>query len=151
MMFGPLALIRFSGNNGVGFTTPPGTLPTFNRQAMVRDSDSLVFSTDGSHRLQCPSCGRHPCACPPAAEVVPAEFRLELRLDRKGRAGKAVTVVSGLPSHPDYLAGLIKKLKTHCGTGGALKEGRMEIQGDQRNKVQAYLEKMGFPLRRSGG
>jgi translation initiation factor 1 len=74
-----------------------------------------------------------------------------MRLDKKGRGGKAVTVVFDLPPSPDYFTELIKKLKAHCGTGGALKEGRMEIQGDQRDKVQAYLEQMGFGVRRAGG
>lgn len=118
---------------------------------MPRDSDSLVFSTDGTHRHKCPACGRHPCLCPPVADVVPAETRLRLRLDKKGRGGKAVTIVSGLPPHPDYLTGLSRKLKAHCGTGGTLKEGQLEIQGDQRDKVQAYLERMGFKVRRCGG
>lgn len=118
---------------------------------MPHNVDPLVFSTGGEHRKQCSSCGRHPCVCPPAADVVPAETLLGMRLDRKGRGNKTVTVVSGLPPHPDYFIRLIKELKAHCGTGGALKEGRMEIQGDQRDKVQAYLERLGFKLRRSGG
>lgn len=129
---------------------PPPTLSP-SLVIMSHDNDPLVFSTNGVHLRQCPSCGKHPCACSPEADVVPEETLLRLRLDQKGRGGKTVTVVFDLPSHPDYLASLIKKLKTHCGTGGALKEGRMEIQGDQRDKVQAYLERLGFTVRRSGG
>ncbi len=53
-----------------------------------------------------------------------------MRLDKKERGGKAVTVVFDLPTHPDYFIPLVKKLKAHCGTGGALKEGQIEIQGD---------------------
>lgn len=104
---------------------------------MARDTDPIVYSTDGSHRR--------------AAEIVPAATPLRLRLDTKGRRGKAVTVVSGLPPHPEYWAGLLKQLKAQCGAGGALKEGTLEIQGDQRDKIQAHLEKLGFPVRRSGG
>lgn len=118
---------------------------------MPSSDDPLVFSTDGSHLQICETCGRAPCVCPPEADVVPAETLLRLRLDRKGRGGKAVTVVFDLPPNPPYLAGLLKKLKAHCGTGGALKEGRMEIQGDQRDGVQAYLEQLGFKVRRAGG
>ena len=118
---------------------------------MTRDSDPIVFSTDGSHHQVCPTCGQNPCVCPPAADVVPAETRRRLRLDKKGRGGKAVTVVFDLPPHPDYFIHLVKKLKAHCGTGGALKEGQMEIQGDQRDQVHAYLEQMGFTVRRTGG
>lgn len=118
---------------------------------MPHDSDPTVFSTDRSHRDVCPTCNRNPCACPPVGDVVPAKTQLRTRLDKKGRGGKAVTVVFDLPAHPDYFIGLIKKLKAHCGTGGALKDGRMEIQGDQRDKVQVFLERMGFTVRRSGG
>ena len=118
---------------------------------MSHNDDPLVFSTGGIPPQNCSSCGKHPCVCPPAAEIVPADIRLRMELDRKGRGGKTVTVVSGLPPHREYLTRLIGKLKAHCGTGGALKEGRMEIQGDQRGKVQAYLEQMGFTVRRSGG
>ncbi len=118
---------------------------------MTRDSDLIVFSTDRSHRQVCLTCDRHPCVCPPAADVVPAETLLRMRLDKKGRGGKAVTVVFDLPAHPDYFVRLIKKLKAHCGTGGALKDNRMEIQGDQRDNVQTYLERMGFTVRRTGG
>ncbi len=118
---------------------------------MTHDSDPIVFSTDRSHRQVCPTCNRHPCVCPPAADVVPAETLLRMRLDKKGRGGKAVTVVFDLPAHPDYFVRLIKNLKAHCGTGGTLKEGGMEIQGDRRDSVQAYLEQMGFTVRRAGG
>lgn len=117
---------------------------------MSHDDDPLVFSTGGSLSRRCPSCGRQPCVCPREAEVAPSETRLRMRLDRKGRGGKTVTVVFDLPPHPVYFAGLIKKLKAHCGTGGALKESRMEIQGDQRDRVRAYLERMGFTVRGSG-
>ena len=118
---------------------------------MPRETDPLVFSTDGSHRQVCPTCDRHPCVCPTAADVVPAETQLRMRLEKKGRGGKVVTVVCRLPPHPDYFIHLVKKLKAHCGTGGALNEGQMEIQGDQWDKVQAYLEQMGFTVRRAGG
>jgi translation initiation factor 1 len=75
---------------------------------------------------------------------------LRLRLEKKGRGGKAVTVVSDLPPRPDDLRALLKDLKTHCGTGGAYKEDRLELQGDQRNKVRAYLERLGFAVRGGG-
>ena len=118
---------------------------------MSRNSNPIVFSTDGSLQQVCTTCNRQPCVCPPAVAVVPAETRLRMRLDKKGRGGKTVTVVFDLPPHHDYLVDLIKTLKAHCGTGGALKDNRMEIQGDQRDKVQAYLEWLGFTVSRSGG
>jgi translation initiation factor 1 len=102
---------------------------------MSRDSNSLVFSTDGSHQ----------------AEVVPSKTKLKMRVDAKGRGGKTVTVVFDLPAHPTYFQDLLRQLKSHCGAGGALKDGALEIQGDQRDKVQAYLERLGFTVRRAGG
>ena len=114
------------------------------------NTNLTVFSTDGSHHQVCPTCGQQPWACPTAADVVPAETRLRMRLEKKGGRGKAVTVVFDLPPNPDYFSGLIKKLKAHCGTGGALKDGQMEIRGDQRGRVQAYLEQLGFSVRRAG-
>jgi translation initiation factor 1 len=104
---------------------------------MPRSADPLVYSTDGSHQR--------------AAEVLPAQTPLRLSLDTKGRRGKAVTVVFDLPRNPEYLAGLLKQLKALCGAGGTLKADALEIQGDQRDKVQACLERLGFPVRRAGG
>jgi translation initiation factor 1 len=104
-------------------------------RVMARDANSLLYSTDGSHIV----------------EIVPARTRLRLRLDAKGRRGKAVTIVFDLPAHPAYWVDLLKRLKSHCGAGGTLKDGFLEIQGDQRDKVQAYLEKLGFPVVRAGG
>lgn len=118
---------------------------------MARDSAPLVYSTDGSHRGRCPTCHHDPCVCEPEAAVVPGETVLRMRLEKKGRGGKAVTVVSGLPPAPAYFATLVKQLKAHCGAGGALKDGGMEVQGDQRDKVQAFLEQRGFQVRRAGG
>ena len=118
---------------------------------MARESDPLVFSTDRSHQGACPTCGRRPCVCPPPEEVDPARTVLRLRLDKKGRRGKAMTLVDNLPRHPTYGTELTRRLKTHCGTGGTLKDGVVEIQGDQRDKVQAYLERLGFKVRRAGG
>lgn len=117
---------------------------------MSRDKDTLVYSTDGSHRGRCATCGEAPCVCPPPGDIVPAATTLRLRLERKGRGGKAVTVIPELPPHPDYWQGLTRQLKARCGTGGTLKGDTLEIQGDQRDKVQAHLESLGFTVRRAG-
>jgi len=115
---------------------------------MKRDIDPVVYSTDGSHRKTCSGCGQQSCVCPVEADIIPSETTLSLRLEKKGRGGKTVTVVGNLPPNESYFAGLTRKLKSHCGAGGALKEGGMEIQGDHREKVGAYLEQMGFKVRR---
>ena len=117
---------------------------------MNRNSNPLAYSTDGSYRGLCSRCWRTPCVCSPPAEIVPARTRLLLRLDKKGRGGKSVTVLADLPPHPDYWTRLLRDLKAHCGAGGASKDATLEIQGDQRDKVQAFLERLGFTIRRGG-
>ncbi len=71
--------------------------------------------------------------------------------ETKGRNGKGVTIVSGLGLAPDALKTFAKKLKQVCGTGGTAKEGRIEIQGDQREKILEYLKKEGYEAKRAGG
>jgi translation initiation factor 1 len=68
-----------------------------------------------------------------------------------GRRGKGVTVVSELPLTGDQLKELATKLKNACGTGGTAKDGRIEIQGDQRDRIAAELEKLGYKVKRAGG
>jgi predicted translation initiation factor SUI1 len=68
-----------------------------------------------------------------------------------GRRGKSVTVVSDLPLTGDQLKELATKLKNACGTGGTAKDGRIEIQGDQRDRVAVELEKLGYKVKRAGG
>lgn len=111
----------------------------------------LVYASDGSHEKICKTCGELKCVCQKAQEVLPAETQLKIRLEKKGRGGKSVTVVFELPHNPDYFKKLSKKLKSHVGTGGAFKENQIELQGDQREKTRVYLEKLGFSVKLSGG
>ena len=71
--------------------------------------------------------------------------------ETKGRKGKGVTLVSGLPLAAEELQGLAKKLKQLCGTGGTVKDGVIEIQGDHRDKILAELLKAGFQAKKAGG
>ncbi len=71
--------------------------------------------------------------------------------ETKGRKGKGMTVITGIPLHPDGLRDLAKKLKQKCGTGGTVKDGKIEIQGDQRDLLVAELQSMGYTVKRSGG
>ena len=71
--------------------------------------------------------------------------------ETKGRKGKGVTIVTGVPLPPEELARLAADLKRRCGAGGTIKEGVIEIQGDHRETVVGLLEKRGFRVRRSGG
>src|SRR3990172_12316645 len=95
-----------------------------------------VYET-GKGRL-CPKCGwpADDCRCSKAAEEpVPAKLRCVLRLEKKGRGGKSVTVVADLPKNQTFLAALAAWLKRACGTGGTVADGAVEIQGDQRERL----------------
>lgn len=86
----------------------------------------------------------------------PADLRTRrqkviVRLDRKGRGGKSVTVVEGLQMPQQDKEALLKKLKTGIGTGGTVKDGALEIQGDHCVTIMAALEKLGHRPKRSGG
>ena len=74
-----------------------------------------------------------------------------LRLDKSGRRGKIVTLIQGLRLHPEGKETLLRELKQSCGAGGTLKMGTLEIQGDQRDRVQKELEKRGHQVKRAGG
>lgn len=76
-----------------------------------------------------------------------------MRIGREtgGRGGKTVTVVRGLSMDDAALAALAKRLKAACGTGGTVKEGVLELQGDHRDSAMALLAKEGLRVKRSGG
>ena len=71
--------------------------------------------------------------------------------ETKGRKGAGVSVITGVPLHPDGLKGLAKKLKQKCGTGGTIKGNVIEIQGDHRDLLVAELEKLGYTVKKAGG
>jgi translation initiation factor 1 len=71
--------------------------------------------------------------------------------ETKGRKGKGMTVITGVPLHPEGLRDLAKQLKQKCGTGGTLKAGKIEIQGDHRDLLVVELETLGYTVKRSGG
>lgn len=76
---------------------------------------------------------------------------ISLGRETKGRGGKGVTLLFDLPFSGDQAIDLCTKLKNKCGTGGTVKEGRIEIQGDQRERIATELEKMGYRVKRVGG
>jgi translation initiation factor 1 len=101
----------------------------------------------------CPAC-RQPaerCTCRTKAEPARGEGTVRVGRETKGRRGKGVTIVSDLSLDESEIAALAARLKERCGTGGTVKGGRIEIQGDQRDRVAADLEKLGFKVKRSGG
>ena len=78
---------------------------------------------------------------------MPAKIACVLRLERKGRGGKSVTVVANLPRNPAFLAGLAAELKRACGTGGTAADGAVEMQGDQRERLRPLLAARGWAVR----
>ena len=119
----------------------------------------LVYSSDGSHLKLCKKCGEDPCECgdgktAAVVTVIPDKTTLKIKLEKNQRGGKLVTVIHELPHNPPYFEDLAKKLKNHCGTGGTFKsaeKAQIELQGDQREKVEAFLKKLNFKTKRSGG
>lgn len=115
----------------------------------------LVYST-GAGRL-CPECGRAlaDCRCKrsqPARPVAPkGDGIVRVGRETKGRKGKGVTVVTGLPLAGSALEELATRLKKRCGSGGTVDGGVIEIQGDHRDTLLAELGKLGYTVKRSGG
>ncbi len=97
----------------------------------------LVYSTDPNFKPQV-EIAEDPTT------LLPALQNLKIRLDKKHRAGKAVTLIEGFIGTLADKEELGKKLKTFCGTGGAVKEGEIIIQGDNRDKVFLWLQKNGY-------
>ena len=114
-------------------------------------SGRLVYSTEAG-RL-CPQCQRAiaSCVCGKDAPAANGDGIVRLHRETKGRGGKAVTLIKGLPLAGTELKALAKVLKQKCGVGGALKEQSIEIQGDQRQILKTELEKLGFTVKISGG
>ncbi|HDZ56994.1 MAG TPA: translation initiation factor Sui1 [Pseudomonas xinjiangensis] len=121
-----------------------------NKQKGLQALGGLVYSTEAGR--MCPDC-RQPsgsCVCgqPQAAQ---GDGVARVRRETKGRGGKTVTTVSGLPLLPENLKALAKRMKTRCGCGGGIKDGVIEIQGDQVELLCQWLIDEGFKAKRSGG
>ncbi len=107
----------------------------------------VVYSS-GQGRI-CPGCGwpQDDCRCSKnlaaGTEIVPDKVTAKLRLDNRA-SGKNVTVVDGLPDNHGFLDTLCRDLKKACGTGGTVGENRIELQGDQRERLRELLVKRGF-------
>ena len=117
----------------------------------------LVYSTDSGR--MCPTCRRPlaSCSCKANAAktsqnaVAAAKRSVTVWRETKGRAGKGVTVVRGLALDDTALTALGKQLKTMCGSGGTVKDGVIEVQGDHAERVMQALQAQGFAVKRAGG
>ncbi|MFT6285691.1 MAG: translation initiation factor 1 [Alcanivorax sp.] len=111
----------------------------------------LVYSTDGG-RL-CPQCHRSltDCVCGKDRPATSGDGIVRLRRETKGRGGKAVTIITGIPLAEKALKVLAKQLKQKCGVGGSVKNGDIEIQGDQRTLLKPELDRLGYITKIAGG
>ena len=96
----------------------------------------IVYSTDPDFKTE--------EAAKPAETLPAAQQRLQIKLDTKHRAGKAVTLITGFDGKAEDCEELGKKLKNQCGTGGSVKDNEIIIQGDHRDKVLQWLQKNGY-------
>ena len=110
-----------------------------------RDNARIVYSSAAGK--MCRECGQpeRGCRCGQAAnEPIPSRPVAKLRMEKKGRGGKTVTVVFGLPNNAAFLKDLSQELKRACGAGGAVTEDGVELQGDLRERVRDLLVARGF-------
>lgn len=110
----------------------------------------LVYSTDtGRH---CPDCNQPLAACTCSKSPrLQGDGIARVRRESKGRGGKTVTTISGVPLELEALSSLASALKKRCGCGGALKDGVIEIQGDHVELLLSELAARGFRAKKSGG
>ncbi|MFU8817145.1 MAG: translation initiation factor Sui1 [Pseudomonadales bacterium] len=118
----------------------------------ARKNSTLVFSTDAGRR--CPGCQRPVADCVCKDRSRPrsgGDGIVRLSRQTKGRKGAGVTLITGLPLGDTELASLAKSLKASCGVGGAVKDGVIELQGDQRDRLLPLLESLGYQVKKAGG
>jgi len=110
----------------------------------------LVYSTESG--TMCRECGKQEkqCSCK-QKQSIPKDGIIRLMRETKGRKGKGVTLINGLPLDPVALKKLAKSLKQKCGSGGSVKNGVIEIQGDHRDALEKELVKLRYKVKRAGG
>lgn len=116
-----------------------------------RDNSRTVYTTT-SGRI-CPDCGRplDQCTCKKGSARPAGDGVVRVGLEKKGRGGKTVSVITGLSGSEDALRELASELKRRCGSGGTLKDGVIEIQGDHRDTLVEILKTRGLTVKRVGG
>ncbi len=117
-----------------------------------RDNNSrLVYSSEKGR--VCPKCENPPanCTCARRPGASEGDGIVRVRRETKGRKGKGVTLIAGITGEEGYLKDLARRLKARCGSGGTIKNGVIEIQGDHRDLLIEALEKEGFTVKRAGG
>jgi len=118
---------------------------------MNRDNSKLVYSCEtGRH---CPKCGKthKQCICSNQTNTSKGDGIVRIQRETKGRKGKGVTLITGIPLPSEELKKLAKTLKQKCGTGGTIKNGIIEIQGDHRELLLQELQNKGWTVKKAGG
>ncbi len=120
-------------------------------QEMKEKNNGIVYST--AHGRMCPECGRpaKDCVCRRKRDVSSGGGVVRIGRETKGRKGKGVTVITGLPGDEAALKEIGKQLKAKCGAGGTVKDGIIEIQGDHRDLLLEELSNRGFKVKLAGG
>ncbi len=110
----------------------------------------LVYSSDTGRT--CPTCGKPVGACAGhSSQSKSGDGVVRVARETKGRKGKGVSIVTGVPLPGDQLQQLAKELKARCGAGGTVKDGVIEIQGEHRDTLVQELTNRGFQVKRAGG
>ncbi|HET8848840.1 MAG TPA: translation initiation factor Sui1 [Marinobacter sp.] len=116
----------------------------------MKNRGGLVYSTDQGR--MCPGCRQPDDGCTCGTPQAPfGDGVVRVSRETKGRKGKGVTLVAGVPLAGDSLKAFAKQLKAKCGTGGTVKDGVIEIQGDHRDLLVALLKEQGWTVKRAGG
>ncbi|WP_319523657.1 translation initiation factor Sui1 [Breoghania sp.] len=115
------------------------------------NNSRLVYSTE--HGRTCPVCKKNldRCTCGKKSPQPSDDGIVRVSRATKGRKGKGVSVITGIPENDGQLKQIAKTLKQKCGSGGTVKNGTIEIQGDHRDLLVSELKTMGYTVRRSGG
>ena len=124
--------------------------------------NTLVYDSASEQPGRCTTCrkrlDRCTCGRPSQKQAadhskinLPRDGIVRILRDRKGRGGKTVTLIAGLPGSPDQLAELVAELKRTCGTGGTVRGNILELQGDFRDRLVAELKRRGYTVKLAGG
>lgn len=118
----------------------------------AKDTPSRLVYSSQQGRI-CPGCSQPigQCRCQSSSVTLKTDGIVRIQRETKGRKGKGVTIITGIPLLADELKVLAKTLKQKCGTGGTVKNGVIEIQGDHREMLLAELQNLGWKVKLAGG
>jgi translation initiation factor 1 len=119
--------------------------------ALKKNTGGLVYSSE--HGRMCPGCSRpvKECTCTKKQTTPPSDGVVRVSRQTKGRKGKGVTLITGVPLDEAGIKALATRLKQRCGSGGTVKDGIIEIQGGHCDLLVEELKKQGWTVKRAGG